>query len=255
MRPEETDFERSMKQFGLLISRTVFFLVLFILVVRVAMHRARIRIFRLRRRACRRIDARISADDFFGHARAGAVRMARKQVVVKHLPAIQNFGTIDILCSDKTGTLTTGQMTLNSSVDYLGKPTDKPLALAYINSKFETGIRSPLDVAILKIDRPDAEAYVKRDEIPFDFDRRRLSVVVEKKNDSAAKHLLITKGAPEGILRRLQFVRGGRPRDSTRSRRATSLPEDFRRSEQPGFSPARRGLPRNRATRALHEGR
>ena len=91
-------------------------------------------------------------------------------------------------------------MILNSAVDYLGHASDKPLALAYVNSKFETGIRSPLDVAILKIDRPDAEAYVKRDEIPFDFDRRRLSVVIQKKNDPAAKVMLVTKGAPEGIL-------------------------------------------------------
>ncbi len=200
MRPEETDFERSMKQFGLLITRTVFFLVLFILVVRVAMHRPAFESFVFAVALAVGLTPEFLPMISSVTLARGAVRMARKQVVVKHLPAIQNFGTIDMLCSDKTGTLTTGQMTLDSSVDYLGKPSDRPLALAYINSKFETGIRSPLDVAILKIDRPDAEAYVKRDEIPFDFDRRRLSVVIEKKNDSAAKHLLITKGAPEGIL-------------------------------------------------------
>jgi len=200
MRPEETDFERSMKQFGLLISRTVFFLVLFILVVRVAMHRPAFESFVFAVALAVGLTPEFLPMISSVTLARGAVRMARKQVVVKHLPAIQNFGTIDTLCSDKTGTLTTGQMMFNSSVDYLGKPSDKPLALAYINSKFETGIRSPLDVAILKIDRLDAEAYVKRDEVPFDFDRRRLSVVVEKKNDSAAKHLLITKGAPEGIL-------------------------------------------------------
>ena len=72
-------------------------------------------------------------------------------------------------------------MSLASSVDYLGKPSDRPLELAYLNSKFETGIRSPLDVAISKVHRPDADGYVKCDEIPFDFDRRRLSIVVEKK--------------------------------------------------------------------------
>jgi Mg2+-importing ATPase len=130
----------------------------------------------------------------------GAVRMARDSVVVKHLPAIQNFGTIDILCSDKTGTLTTGQMSLASAVDYLGKPSDRPLALGYLNSKFETGIRSPLDAAILAVSRPDAGAYQKCDEIPFDFNRRRLSIVVEQKTMAGTSRLLITKGAPEGIL-------------------------------------------------------
>ena len=69
--------------------------------------------------------------------------------MVKHLPAIQNFGSIDVFCSDKTGTLTTGKMTLTSSVDAFGQPSDHPLALAFLNSKFETGIRSPLDAAIL----------------------------------------------------------------------------------------------------------
>jgi P-type Mg2+ transporter len=131
----------------------------------------------------------------------GAIRMAREQVVVKHLPAIQNFGTIDTICSDKTGTLTTGEMSLASSVDYLGNPSNRPLELAHLNSKFETGIRSPLDVAILKIECAGGNDYLKCDEIPFDFDRRRLSIVVQKKDDgSALQRLLITKGAPEGII-------------------------------------------------------
>ena len=80
--------------------------------------------------------------------------MAEEQVVVKHLPAIQNFGSIDIFCSDKTGTLTTGQMTLDRAVDYCGDAASEPWGCAYVNSKFETGIRSPLDVAILKQIRP-----------------------------------------------------------------------------------------------------
>ena len=128
----------------------------------------------------------------------GAIRMSRDQVVVKHLSAIQNFGTIDVLCSDKTGTLTTGIMSLAASVDFLGKPSERAIELGYINSKLETGIRSPLDAAILKLQRPDSDGYMKCDEIPFDFERRRLSIVVEKKGSTGC--LLITKGAPEGIL-------------------------------------------------------
>ena len=80
----------------------------------------------------------------------GALRMARDQVIVKHLPAIQNFGSIDILCSDKTGTLTTGVMQFDRAVDPIGAASPRPLTLAYINSRFETGIRSPLDAAILQ---------------------------------------------------------------------------------------------------------
>jgi Mg2+-importing ATPase len=199
LRPEETDFERSMKHFGLLIMRAVFFLVLFIVVVRVALHKDAFESLVFAVALAVGLTPEFLPMITSVTLARGAVRMARDQVVVKHLAAIQNFGTIDVFCSDKTGTLTTGVMSLTSSLDSLGKASDRPIELAYVNSKFETGIRSPLDVAILKIERTDSDAYVKCDEIPFDFDRRRLSIVVERK-DGAAGCLLITKGAPEGIL-------------------------------------------------------
>src|SRR5262245_59361494 len=127
---------------------------------------------------------------------AGAMRMAREGVIVKHLPAIQNFGSIDVFCSDKTGTLTTGEMQVEGSVDPLGQSSQRPLRLAALNSCFETGIRSPLDAAILKSSTVDVSAYAKVDEIPFDFERRRVSVVV----DGPDGRQLITKGAPEQLL-------------------------------------------------------
>jgi Mg2+-importing ATPase len=126
----------------------------------------------------------------------GAMIMARKKVIVKHLSAIQNFGSIDVLCSDKTGTLTSGNMVLERSLDPFGERSEHPLALAHLNSQFETGIRSPLDAAILRQTPSSTDGYAKFDEIPFDFDRRRLSIVVER----AGQRTLITKGSPEGIL-------------------------------------------------------
>lgn len=202
-RPEETEFQRGLRRFGLLITRTVFFLVLFILVVRIAMHKDAFESFVFAVALAVGLTPEFLPMITSVTLGRGAIRMARNHVIVKHLPAIQNFGTIDVFCSDKTGTLTTGEMILESSVDYLGHPSDRPLALAYINSKFETGIRSPLELAILKSERPDADAYSKCDEVPFDFERRRLSIVVKEKNttnDGAG--LLIVKGAPEGILER-----------------------------------------------------
>ena len=199
-RPEETEFERSMKHFGMLIMRAVFFLVLFILVVRVALHKDAFESFVFAVALAVGLTPEFLPMISSVTLARGAIRMARDHVVVKHLPAIQNFGTIDVFCSDKTGTLTTGQMTLAASADFLGNSSDRAIELAYLNSKFETGIRSPLDVAILKTERPDASAYAKCDEIPFDFERRRLSIVVEKQHDGAPERLLITKGAPEGIL-------------------------------------------------------
>ena len=198
-RPEETQFERSMKHFGRLILRAVFFLVLFILVVRVALHKDAFESFVFAVALAVGLTPEFLPMITSVTLARGAVRMARDQVVVKHLAAIQNFGTIDILCSDKTGTLTTGLMSLAASVDSFGKPSDRPLDLAFLNSKFETGIRSPLDVAILETERKNAPDYVKCDEVPFDFDRRRLSIVVEKPGGEGGC-LLIAKGAPEGIL-------------------------------------------------------
>jgi Mg2+-importing ATPase len=199
VRPEETEFERSMKHFGLLIMRAVFFLVLFILVVRIALHKDAFESLVFAVALAVGLTPEFLPMITAVTLARGAIRMARDQVVVKHLPAIQNFGTIDVFCSDKTGTLTTGLMTLSASVDCFGKACDRPVELGYLNSKFETGIRSPLDSAILKMERADADVYVKCDEIPFDFERRRLSIVVEKK-DGHTGCLLITKGAPEGIL-------------------------------------------------------
>jgi len=108
----------------------------------------------------------------------GARRMTKKKVLVKQLSAIEDFGSIEILCSDKTGTLTEGEIALDRHVDVQGKDDDSVLRFIYLNSFFQAGIKSPLDTAILKHQRPLIVEYEKLDEIPFDFNRKRLSVVV-----------------------------------------------------------------------------
>ncbi len=199
-RPEETEFERGLRHFGLLIMRAVFFLVFFIVAVRMALHKDAFESFIFAVALAVGLTPEFLPMITSVTLARGAVRMARKHVIVKHLPAIQNFGSIDVLCSDKTGTLTIGVMTLNAALDVFGQRSDRPLALAYLNSKFETGIRSPLDSAILSQERSGVEDYRKCDEIPFDFNRRRLSIVVERKDSSNGECQLITKGAPESIL-------------------------------------------------------
>jgi Mg2+-importing ATPase len=199
-RTGETEFERGLRQFGFLIMRVVLFLILFILIVRVALHRDAFESFVFAVALAVGLTPEFLPMITSVTLARGAVRMAREEVIVKHLPAIQNFGSIDVLCSDKTGTLTVGTMRLHASVDATGGSAEHPLSLAYLNSKFETGIRSPLDVAILEQKECDLDGYRKCDEIPFDFSRRRLSVVVERKAAEADEHLLITKGAPEGIV-------------------------------------------------------
>ncbi|MBZ5659276.1 MAG: magnesium-translocating P-type ATPase [Acidobacteriia bacterium] len=200
VRPEETEFERGLRRFGMLIMRAVFFLVFFILATRIALHKDAFESFVFAVALAVGLTPEFLPMITSVTLARGAVRMARDQVVVKRLPAIQNFGSIDIFCSDKTGTLTTGVMTLENSVDVSGKPSDRPFSLSYLNSQFETGIRSPLDAAILKTTNPNTENYRKVDEIPFDFNRRRLSIIVERDTPQGSEKLLITKGAPEGII-------------------------------------------------------
>jgi Mg2+-importing ATPase len=126
----------------------------------------------------------------------GAIAMSKKGVIVKRLVSIQNFGSMDVLCTDKTGTLTENKVTLILHVDVEGKDNKKVLQYSFLNSFYQTGLKNPLDEAILKHKEEKAEGFRKIDEVPFDFARRRVSVVVEYKKQ---RHF-ITKGAPDEII-------------------------------------------------------
>jgi P-type Mg2+ transporter len=141
----------------------------------------------------------------------GAVFLSRKKVIVKRLDAIQNFGAMDVLCTDKTGTLTQDKIFLARHVDAWGKECDDVLEMAYLNSYYQTGLKSLLDVAVLEHADVHKELnpvlnYRKIDEIPFDFNRRRMSVVVSEREDH---HELICKGAVEEVLAICTKVRRG----------------------------------------------
>jgi len=125
----------------------------------------------------------------------GALTMAKKKVIVKRLPSIQNLGAIDILCTDKTGTLPEDRVVLEKHVDILGHPSEEVLNYAYLNSYFQTGLRNLIDRAVLEYVALDTEQCRLVDELPFDFQRRRMSVVVAYEG----KHVLICKGAVEEI--------------------------------------------------------
>ncbi len=198
MRPQETEFQRGIRQFSLLIMRAVFFLVLFIVVVSIALHHDAFQSILFAVALAVGLTPEFLPMITSITLARSALKMASRKVIVKQLSAIQNLGSIDVLCSDKTGTLTTGNMALDSAIDPLGRSSDRTFTLAWLNSHFETGIRSPLDAAILRRQPSGLEDYEKRDEIPFDFERRRLSILVGRPGTS--ERLLIAKGAPEGIL-------------------------------------------------------
>ncbi len=141
----------------------------------------------------------------------GAVTLARKKVIVKRLDAIQNFGAMDLLCTDKTGTLTQDRVVLKRHLDADGADSPEVLEYAWLNSHYQTGLRNLLDLAVLEHAELHTklgvgENFRKIDELPFDFERRRMSVVVSERDD---RHLLICKGAVEEVLAACARLRRG----------------------------------------------
>lgn len=251
-RPPETEFERGTREFGVLITKTVLFLVLFVLTVNLAERRDPFESLLFALALAVGLTPEFLPMITTVTLGQGALRMARQKVIVKHLEAIQNFGSLDVLCSDKTGTLTSGTMKLSLHVDALGRDSRRVLLLATLNSFFETGIKNPLDAAILDHGEIEVANYRKLDEIPFDFERRRLSVVVEKDGE----RLLITKGAPESVLACCTHYEADGRTEPLGSTTSGAPPEVFRRLSAEGYrvlAVAYRGVPPQEVYRAVDE--
>ena len=127
----------------------------------------------------------------------GSFNMAKKGVIVKRLASIPDFGEMDILCTDKTGTLTENKIELVTYTDVAGNHSEQVLLQAYLNSFYQTGIKNPMDEAVIQYKKEEIKDFKKVDEIPFDFERRKMSVIVQK----GSSRTIITKGAPEEILK------------------------------------------------------
>ncbi|MEO7650687.1 MAG: magnesium-translocating P-type ATPase [Bryobacteraceae bacterium] len=230
-RPPETEFGRGIRQFGLMITRIIMLLVLFVLLVNIAFHRPVLESFLFSVALAVGMTPEMMPMIITVTLAQGARRMTKKKVLVKQLSAIEDFGSIEILCSDKTGTLTEGEIELDRHVDVQGKDDDSVLRFIYLNSFFQAGIKSPLDTAILKHERPLIVEYEKLDEIPFDFSRKRLSVVVRHGGEC----LLVTKGEAESIFGVCQTVTiDGSPEPFDESRR-TQAAETFQKLSAGGF--------------------
>jgi Mg2+-importing ATPase len=231
MRPPETEFGRGIRHFGLMITRVIMLLVLFVLLVNIVLHRPVLEAFLFSVALAVGMTPEMMPMIITVTLAQGARRMTRKKVLVKQLSAIEDFGSIEILCSDKTGTLTEGEIELDRHVDVQGKDDDSVLRFVYLNSFFQAGIKSPLDAAILKHEHPLIVEYAKLDEIPFDFNRKRLSVVVRHGDEC----LLITKGEAESIFAICQTVIiDGSPQPFDESRRAQAT-ETFQKLSAAGF--------------------
>jgi len=230
-RAPETEFERGTRRFGILILQVVLVLVFFVFLVNALSRRDPLESFLFAVALAVGLTPQLLPMIVSVTLSRGAVRMARKKVIVKRLAAIENFGSMDILCSDKTGTLTVGQISVARHVNVRGEDDDAVIRLAALNSTFQTGLKSPMDEAILRHEHPAVARYRLRDEIPFDFQRRRVSVVVEE----GGERLLVTKGAPESVLpacEALELAGVSTPLDAPARAGAEAL---FRRLSSEGY--------------------
>ncbi len=217
MRPPETEFGRGVGRFGMMLTWVTMLLVLFVLLVNIVFHRPVLESFLFSVALAVGMTPEMMPMIITVTLAQGAKRMTKKKVLVKQLAAIEDFGSVDILCTDKTGTLTEGEIVLDRHVDFQGKDNESVLQLIYLNSHFEAGIKSPLDDAVLKHEAPSIAGYEKVDEIPFDFNRKRLSVVVRHGDD----YLLISKGEAESVFAICDTVTiNGAPQPFDDSRRA-----------------------------------
>jgi P-type Mg2+ transporter len=194
-----TAFELGTRKFGLLIMRVTILMVLFVLLVNTVNHKPLLESFMFAIALAVGLTPELLPMIVTVTLSRGALRMADKHVIVKRLASIQNLGSMDVLCTDKTGTLTEAKIQLDCHLNTQGVDSARVLELAYLNSHFESGLKSPLDDAILAHsgERVDVSDWKKIDEVPFDFERRRVSVLI----DNGKTRLLIVKGAPEDTLR------------------------------------------------------
>jgi P-type Mg2+ transporter len=205
IRPQETDFERGVRQFGMLLIRVTLILVILIFAFNVYLRRPVLDSFLFALALAVGLTPELLPAIISVNLATGARRMAARKVIVKRLVSIENFGCMDVLCSDKTGTLTEGKVRLDGALNVEGKPSPRALQLAAINAAFQTGFHNPIDDAIVAAaERPTASAS-RLDEVPYDFARKRLSVLA-KLDDHA---LLISKGALVQVLETCTTVEDG----------------------------------------------
>jgi P-type Mg2+ transporter len=196
LRPQETDFERGIRRFGYFLMEVTLVLVVAIFAINVYLTRPVLDSFLFSLALAVGLTPQLLPAIISINLSHGAKRMAQKKVIVKRLASIENFGSMNVICSDKTGTLTEGTVHVQSAIDVEDKPSDKVLLYAYLNAFYETGFSNPIDEAIRTYRKFDLSGYQKQDEIPYDFLRKRLSILVSHSDSN----VMITKGALMNVL-------------------------------------------------------
>jgi len=202
LRPPATEFERGLRRFGAMLIQITMLLVIAIFGINVYLHRPVVDSFLFALALAVGLTPELLPAIVSITLARGAQLMARSHVIVRRLNSIEDFGSMNVLCSDKTGTLTEGIVKLHAALGVDGDPSDRVLQYAVLNATFESGFPNPIDTALRAQPCPDLAAYVKVDEVPYDFLRKRLSVVVERASapPDAQRHTMITKGALRNVL-------------------------------------------------------
>jgi Mg2+-importing ATPase len=213
LRPPETEFDRGVRRFGYLLMTAMLVMVLIVLVGHVFRGRPPVQTLLFAVALAVGLSPELLPAILSVSLARGARMMAHEGVLVRRLSAIENLGSMDVLCTDKTGTLTEGIVQVEGTYDPRGEPSPYVLALSSCNAALETGLRSPLDEAILGAHRPDVSAVHKLGEIPFDFVRKRVSVLVQRPDGT----MLVTKGAFRQVMSICTRLPDGRTIDSVRS--------------------------------------
>ena len=198
LRPPETDFERGVRRFGQMLLELTLLLIVFIFAFNVYLKRPVVDSFMFALALGVGLTPQLLPAVISVNLAQGAKRMARRQVIVKRLAAIENFGSMDVLCADKTGTLTQGSARVHAALGVDGQPSARALFHAYVNASFESGFDNPIDAALRQQDLGPLDDWRKLDEVPFDFARKRQSVLVLP--PASSQPLLITKGALGKVL-------------------------------------------------------
>ena len=197
LRPPETEFESGIKRLGYLLTEVMFILVLGIFAVNVFLHKPVLDSLLFSIALAVGLTPQLLPAIININLSKGSQAMAERGVIVRRLESIENFGSMDVLCTDKTGTLTQGVVQVDGTLDVEGNPSEKVQLYAFLNAKMQTGLSNPLDEAILRMEIREDGDFAKVDEIPYDFIRKRLTVVVEQTGSSPT---MITKGALDNVL-------------------------------------------------------
>jgi Mg2+-importing ATPase len=196
LRPPETEFERGVRRFGYLLMEVTLVLVISIFAINAYFGRHILESFLFSLALAVGLTPQLLPAIISVNLAHGAKRMATEKVIVKRLVSIENFGGMNVLCSDKTGTLTEGVVRIRSAIDVQGNESEEVLLYAYLNAYYETGFTNPIDEAIRTHRKFDVSGYRKLDEVPYDFVRKRLSILVSRD----ARHFIVTKGALPNVL-------------------------------------------------------